>query len=171
MPCKKTLAVILIALGAASSAWAQQPAGAALSPSESVCPRSLQVQQTPSDKVAPGWQVRSSNDSHPLFNIAFYEGPPELLVQQAPHRQQRRGKTLSSQWIFSPSTQQYWVACEYWGTSAIATRPLDKNITGCTAEHDMDTSPPTVKRWACANPAAKPPAPPPAPAPANTATP
>lgn len=173
MACKNPLAVILIMLGTASSVWAQQPPSAALSPSESVCPRSLQVQQTPSDKGAPGWQVRSSNESHPLFNIAFYEGPPELLVQQAPQRQKRRGKTLSSQWNFSPSTEQYWVACEYSGTSAIATRPLDKNITGCTAEHDLDTSPPTVKRWACANPAAKPlaPHPPPAPAPANTTTP
>lgn len=147
MPCIKPLAFMLIAVGA-FSAWAQSPE-TATSPSASVCPRSLQVQQTPSDKVPPDWQVRGSNKSYPLFNVGFYEGPPELLVQQVPYRTQRRGKTLHSQWIFTPSTQQYWVACEYSSTDAVATMPLDKSVTGCTAEHDLNTSPPTVKSWAC----------------------
>lgn len=142
---------LLIGPGSMALAMAQAAPGADATPTPtgSPCPQSLQVQQTPSDKVPPDWQVRGSDSSYPLYNVGFYEGPPELLVQQVPHRTQRRGKTLHSQWIFTPSTQQYWVACEYFGTSAVATRPLDRSVTGCTAEHDLDRSPPVVKRWSC----------------------
>lgn len=140
---------LLLAPGSMALATAQPASAPVTTPTDGLCPRSLQVQQTPSDNVPPDWQVRGSNSSYPLDNVGFYEGPPELLVQQVPHRTQRRGKTLHSQWIFTPSTQQYWVACEYFGTSAVATRPLDKGVTGCTAEHDLDRSPPVVKRWSC----------------------
>ncbi|WP_436127929.1 STY0301 family protein [Acidovorax sp. LjRoot117] len=142
---------LLIAPGSMALAMAQSAPGpdAMPTPSASVCPRSLQVQQTPLDKVPPDWQVRGSNKSFPLSNVGFYQGPPELLMQKVPYRTYRRGKTLHSQWIFPPSTQQYWVACEYSSTDAVATMPLDKSVTGCTAEHDLNTSPPTVKSWAC----------------------
>ena len=145
---QKAFAAALLVWGGWGSVGAQTPAASA-APSAGQCPSSLQVQQTPADQVGPDWQVRGSNKSHPLFNVAFFSGPPEKLEKLAPDSQQRKGKTLISQWNFTESTQPYWVACEYSGASAIAARPLDKDITGCTAEHDLNRSPPTVKRWSC----------------------
>ncbi|WP_369817178.1 STY0301 family protein [Acidovorax sp. Leaf78] len=149
MNIHRHIVFLLIAPGSMALAIAQSAPGPDATPTGSPCPQSLQVQQTPSDKVPPDWQVRGSNSSYPLDNVGFYEGPPELLMQKVPHRTHSRGKTLYLQWAFPPSTQQYWVACEYSGTSAVATRPLDKSVTGCKAEHDLNISPPTVKRWSC----------------------
>ncbi|CAN7646128.1 STY0301 family protein [Acidovorax sp. Leaf78] len=149
MTYKKIFAITFLVWGGLGCVWAQTPVASATSSAAGQCPESLQVQQTPADKVGPDWQVRASNESHPHFNVSFFSGPPEKLEKLAPDSQQRKGKTLISQWNFAESPQAYWVACEYFRTSAIAARPLDKDTTGCTAEHNLNTSPPTVKRWTC----------------------
>lgn len=138
-----------IVLGAAGTATAQVAPGATATPLTNVCPPSLQVQQTPLPTAASEWQTRGSNDSHPLTNIAFYAGPPEAMAQLAPGSEQRKAKTLISRWTLSPTDHVYWVACEYAGTSAIVTRPLEKNIASCVAEHDLNSSPAVLKRWNC----------------------
>lgn len=149
MTIKFGLSLVLIVLGASGPAIAQEAPGNAASPEAIACPPSIQVQQTPSPALASDWQTRSSNDTHPLANISFYAGPPEEMAQLAPSSAQRKGKTLTSRWLFAPADRVYWVACEYAGTSATATKPLDKNIASCVAEHDMNSSPPVLKRWSC----------------------
>lgn len=149
MTNKFGLSLLLIVLGANGSAIAQEASGTAAAPMAISCPLLLQVQQTPTPALASGWQTRGSNDTHPLTNIAFYAGPPEEMAQLAPGSEQRKGKTLTSRWLLAPTDRVYWVACEYAGTSAIATRPLEKNIASCVAEHDLNSSPAVLKRWSC----------------------
>lgn len=148
MTNRSVLSFLLTVLGATGTATAQIP-GTTATPMPNVCPPSLQVQQTSTLALASGWQTRGSNDTHPLTNIAFYAGPPEEMVQLAPGTVQRKAKTLTSRWLLTPADRVYWVACEYGGTSAIATRPLDKSVTSCVAEHDLNSSPPVLKRWSC----------------------
>lgn len=150
MTNKFGLSLLLIVLGASGAAVAQQAPATAASPKAIACPPSIQVQQTPLTAFAAGWQTRSSNDTHPLANISFYAGPPEEMAQLAPSSEQRKAKTLTSRWLLAPTDRVYWVACEYAGTSAIVTRPLEKNIASCVAEHDPNSSPPVLKRWSCA---------------------
>jgi hypothetical protein len=149
MTNKFGLSLLLIVLGANGSAIAREASGTAAAPMAISCPPSLQVQQTPTPALASGWQTRGSNDTHPLTNIAFYAGPPEEMAQLAPGSEQRKGKTLTSRWLLAPTDRVYWVACEYAGTSAIATRPLKENIASCVAEHDLNSSPAVLKRWSC----------------------
>lgn len=143
------LSFLLTVLGATGAANAQVVSGNTATPLAGSCPPSLQVQQTPTPALASGWQTRVSNDTHPLTNIAFYAGPPEEMAQLAPGSEQRKGKTLTSRWLLAPTDRVYWVACEYAGTSAIVTRPLEKNIASCVAEHDLNSSPAVLKRWSC----------------------
>ncbi len=117
--------------------------------SEMQCPRSLQVQQTPASAPALGWENRSSARAHSLFNVSFYAGPPEERAQLAPANQRRDAKTLVSQWLLSPSEHQYWVACEYSGTSATVAKPLDKSAASCLTTHDLNRSPPVLLQWIC----------------------
>lgn len=149
MAHKFGLSLLLIVLGANGAAIAQEAPGTAATPMAIACPPSIQVQQTPTPALASGWQTRGSNDAHPLANIAFYAGPPEEMAQLAPGSQQHKGKTLTSRWLLAPTDRVYWVACEYAGTSAIVTKPLEKNTTSCVTEHDMNSSPPVLKRWSC----------------------
>lgn len=141
------LSFLLTVLGATGAVNAQVFSGNPATPL--ACPTSLQVQQTPIPDLASGWQTRDSNDTHPLTNIAFYAGPPEEMAQLAPGSEQRKGKTLISRWLLAPTDRVYWVACEYAGTSAIAARPLERNITSCVVEHDLNSSPAVLKRWSC----------------------
>ncbi|CAN7184850.1 STY0301 family protein [Acidovorax delafieldii] len=149
MTNKFGLSLSLIVLSASGAAIAQEAPGNAAAHKATACPPSIQVQQTPSPALISDWQTRSSNDTHPLANISFYAGPPEEMAQLAPSSAQRKGKTLTSRWLLAPTDRVYWVACEYAGTSATATKPLDKNIASCVAEHDMNSSPPVLKRWSC----------------------
>jgi hypothetical protein len=143
------LGFLLTVLGAPGAATAQVASATTATPIANVCPPSLQVQQTPTLALESGWQTRPSNDTHPLTNIAFYAGPPEEMAQLAPSSQQRKAKTLTSRWLLAPADRAYWVACEYAGTSAIATRPLEKDTVSCVTEHDLNSSPATLKRWSC----------------------
>ena len=151
MTRKSPLVLLLTTLGAAGTVAAQVPSGAPpASAAESQCPPSLQVQQTPSGAaLASGWEARGSNASHLLTHIAIYAGPPGDLMPLTPQAQQRIAKTMTTQWNLAPFPRGYWVACGYAGTSAIATRPLDKGVTSCVAEHDLSNSPPLLKRWSC----------------------
>lgn len=155
MTTNSLLVFLLVVFGAAGTASAQvTPGTPAPSPTSAPamgnqCPASIQVQQTPTGALATGWQAQGSARTHPLTNIAFYAGPPEEMVQLAPDSEQRKGKTLTSRWPLTPVDRVYWVACEYAGTSAKATRPLDQSVTSCVAEHDLNTSPPMLKRWSC----------------------
>lgn len=146
----RCLTVLLLAiLGAIEPASAQMQPGQPPTASESMCPVSIQVQQTPVGELAPGWQARGSVRNHPLTNVAFYAGPPDELMQLAPDSEQRKGKTLTSTWQLIPRDSVYWVACEYGRTAAINSKPLDKSMTSCVAQHDLNSSPAALKRWSC----------------------
>lgn len=140
---------LLTVVGATETATAQMKPIQPHSASESTCPVSIQVQQTPVGELTLGWQARGSVRNHPLTNVAFYAGPPDELMQLAPDSEQRKGKTLTSTWQLIPRDSVYWVACEYGRTAAINSKPLDKSMTSCVAEHDLNSSPAALKRWSC----------------------
>lgn len=149
MTSRSLTVFLLMVLGLIETASAQMQPSQPHTASESTCPVSIQVQQTPVGELAPGWQARGSVRSHPLTNVAFYAGPPDELMQLVPDSEQRKGKTLTSTWQLIPRESVYWVACEYGKTAAINTRPLDKSMTSCVAEHDLNSSPAALKRWSC----------------------
>lgn len=140
---------LLTVLGAIEPASAQIKPSQSHTASESTCPVSIQVQQTPVGELAPGWHARGSVRNHPLTNVAFYAGPPDELMQLAPDSEQRKGKTLTSTWQLIPRDSVYWIACEYGRTAVINSKPLDKSVTSCVAEHDLNSSPAALKRWRC----------------------
>jgi hypothetical protein len=140
---------LLAALGCVETVAAQMKPSLAHPTSESTCPASIHVHQTPVGGPVPGWQALGSVRTHPLTNVAFYAGAPEELMQLAPDSEQRKGKTLTSTWQLIPRDRVYWVACEYGRTAATNSKPLDKSVTSCVAEQDLNSSPPVLKRWSC----------------------
>ncbi|WP_243419153.1 STY0301 family protein [Paracidovorax citrulli] len=114
-----------------------------------LCPAQLQVQQTPDPAAEPGWQVQGTRKSHPLVTVSFFAGPPEQKAQLVPAKESKKGKSSTATWELERRDQPYWVACEYGGTSAIATRALPVDVTACTVEYDPNFSEPVMKRWSC----------------------
>ncbi len=86
------------------------------------CPAQLHVRQTPDNVAEPGWQAEGTRKSHPLVTVSFFAGPPEQKAQLVPTKESKRGKSPTATWKLERREQPYWVACEYGGTSAIATR-------------------------------------------------
>ncbi|RYH65629.1 MAG: hypothetical protein EON54_05505 [Alcaligenaceae bacterium] len=113
------------------------------------CPAFIEVQQTPIGELPPGWQAVGSTKKHYLNNVSFYYGSPDPMAILAPDSEQRRGKTLTSTWPLTPQDLLYWVGCEYGRTAAIVAKPLDKNLTSCSVQHDLRNSPITLVRWSC----------------------
>jgi hypothetical protein len=149
MPSRCLYVVLLTALADIETVAAQVKPSASHPTSESTCPASIQVHQTPVGETAPGWQALGSDRNHPLTNVSFFAGAPNERMQLAPDSEQRKGKTLTSTWQLIPHDRVYWVACEYGRTAATNSKPLDNGVTSCVAEHDLNSSPPVLKRWSC----------------------
>lgn len=113
------------------------------------CPARLQVAQAPQPVSDAGWQVTGSDQSHPLVTVSFFSGPPEQKAQLVPTSERRKGGRATATWTLEPRAPAYWVACEYGGTSAIASRQLPAEVGACTVEYDPAFSEPVVKRWSC----------------------
>jgi hypothetical protein len=139
-------------LAAAPIALSGIPAHAAAARTASVdmhCPPRLQVTQTPQPVSDAGWHVGGSEQSHPLVTVSFFAGPPEQKAQLVPTSESRKGRLATATWTLERREQAYWVACEYGGTSAIASRALPPEVSACTVEYDPAFSEPVVKRWRC----------------------
>ncbi|WP_225977115.1 STY0301 family protein [Paracidovorax avenae] len=143
------LAAVSVALtgGAAHAAQAVNAGQEALPSMQ--CPAQLHVRQTPDNVAEPGWQAEGTRKSHPLVTVSFFAGPPEQKAQLVPTKESKRGKSPTATWELERRDQPYWVACEYGGTSAIATRALPVEVTACTVEYDPNFSEQVMKRWSC----------------------
>lgn len=113
------------------------------------CPVRIQVLQTAEPTTEEGWLLSGSRKSHPLATVSFFAGSPEQKAKLVPSREGKKGKAATATWVFEPSEQHYWVACEYGGTSATAARELPSGVTACTVEYDPAFSEPVMKRWSC----------------------
>lgn len=113
------------------------------------CPPKIMVIQTVSSETHEGWSDYGTRDEHPLVGVSFSYGPPDQKALLAPSREIKKGKNTISTWILPKSDTDYWVSCEYAGTSAVVAKPLSKNKGICTVEHDSRFSTPIVKNWGC----------------------
>lgn len=141
--------LLLAAAPVALSAIPAHAAAAQAASAEMHCPARLQVAQTPQPVADAGWQVGGSDQSHPLVTVSFFAGPPEQKAQLVPTSESKKGRLATATWTLERREQAYWVACEYGGTSAIASRALPAAVSTCTVEYDPAFSEPVVKRWSC----------------------
>lgn len=116
---------------------------------QNTCPQRIMVIQTVSGKPHEGWYDFGTKDEHPLIGVSFSYGPPDQKSLLTPSNESEKGKIATATWTFPESDTNYWVACEYAGTSAVVAKPLSKNISTCTVEYDQRFAAPVAKNWSC----------------------
>lgn len=132
-----------IAIGAAVLLWA----GCAQAASYD-CPTRIAVQQEIA-AVPAGWNSFEDQDVHPLTGVSLSEGEPSKRATLVPTSDRRTGKLAVTTWVFTVSSEGYWLSCLYAGTGMAVTRKLPDGVKSCRVEADALTDPPTPTKIEC----------------------
>lgn len=112
------------------------------------CPAKINVQQSASS-VPDGWNSFHDQDLYPLTNVSLSEGEPSKRVTLVPTGDRKKGKTSVTTWVFTPSSDGYWLSCLYSGTSIGMTRKLPDGTKSCRVEGDARFDPPSPTKIEC----------------------
>lgn len=112
------------------------------------CPPAISVAQAVTS-TPEGWLAYGTRDQHPFMAVSFSFGSPDQKASLAPSKEKKKGKSTIATWIFPRSDTDYWIACEYAGTTAVVAKALDRNTGVCTVEYDPGFSSPVAKSLNC----------------------
>ncbi len=113
-----------------------------------ICPPQLQVSQEIKDDTKE-WKKFNVDEKYPYIGVSFSQGTPDKKVILAPTSEKKRAGNIVATWLLPPTTEGYWIACLYNGTSAIIAKQLEANVTSCEVEYDARFSSPVAKKWHC----------------------
>lgn len=126
-----------------------QFSGGAYASETDLCPVEIFTIQNIDQSRKGRWIAYGTNEVNPWANVSFFSGPPDQKAQLAPTSEKRNGGIITVEWDLPRSTDGYWVACEYAGTTVVVARSLEANVNSCVADYSLDSGVPSIKMWQC----------------------
>ena len=119
---------------------------------ESLCPATISVEQRVSG-APDGWEAAQSDAKPQLAMVTFFDGPPAERASLKYDREEREKRDWTAVWTLAPNARGYWIQCAYDHTTAVLSRRLPAEVTGCRVSYERKTQTaaglPAVRHVAC----------------------